>query len=120
MFGPTDSNLLPDAAKLDVLMTQRHSERCPVKMVTVVNPGNPTGLIIPESVLLHISEVCKKHGAWLVVDNTYEVSPLPHVEPPIVVVRGSRHPCCRPSDMTASSITALKLPIFLMFSPFLR
>jgi aromatic aminotransferase len=67
------------------------------KLVTVVNPGNPSGAFIPRPMLevisLHkhlcfsnnyrvfpnialsfqrISDLCKNAGAWLVVDNTYE------------------------------------------------
>jgi len=42
------------------------------KLVTVVNPGNPTGTYIPEPLLKRISDLCRDAGCWLVVDNTYE------------------------------------------------
>ncbi|WVZ72539.1 hypothetical protein U9M48_020979 [Paspalum notatum var. saurae] len=42
------------------------------KLVTVVNPGNPSGAFIPRPTLQKISDLCKNAGAWLVVDNTYE------------------------------------------------
>ena len=43
-----------------------------IKMVTVVNPGNPTGVSAPHAKLRAVVEVCKEFGVWLVVDNTYE------------------------------------------------
>ncbi|KAF5453184.1 hypothetical protein F2P56_028104 [Juglans regia] len=42
------------------------------KLVTVVNPGNPSGTYIPEPLLKRISDLCRDAGSWLVVDNTYE------------------------------------------------
>ncbi|XP_068334935.1 aromatic aminotransferase ISS1-like [Pyrus communis] len=42
------------------------------KLVTVVNPGNPSGTYIPDSLLKRISDICRDAGSWLVVDNTYE------------------------------------------------
>ncbi|CAI0422574.1 unnamed protein product [Linum tenue] len=42
------------------------------KVVTVVNPGNPSGTYIPEPLLKRISELCRAAGSWLIVDNTYE------------------------------------------------
>ncbi|XP_040370562.1 aromatic aminotransferase ISS1 isoform X3 [Rosa chinensis] len=42
------------------------------KLVTVVNPGNPSGTYIPEPLLKRISDICREAGSWLVVDNTYE------------------------------------------------
>ncbi|KAJ1433891.1 Pyridoxal phosphate-dependent transferase, major domain [Sesbania bispinosa] len=43
------------------------------KLVTIVNPGNPTGTYIPEPLLKRISDLCKNAGSWLVVDNTYDI-----------------------------------------------
>ena len=43
-----------------------------LKMVTLVNPGNPTGVMIPRATIEQISSLCEKHGVWLVLDNTYE------------------------------------------------
>ncbi|KAL1522517.1 hypothetical protein AB1Y20_017504 [Prymnesium parvum] len=44
----------------------------PLKMVTLVNPGNPTGVMIPHATLEEAKDLCAQYGAWLVVDNTYE------------------------------------------------
>eukprot|EP00299_Pterocystis_sp_00344_P014797 c7351_g1_i2.p1 GENE.c7351_g1_i2~~c7351_g1_i2.p1 ORF type:complete len:409 (+),score=93.18 c7351_g1_i2:115-1227(+) len=66
LIAPTDQNLLPDVEWL------RNNMTSDVKMVTIVNPGNPSGTIIPEQTLREISDVCQQHEVWLVIDNTYE------------------------------------------------
>jgi len=43
-----------------------------IRAVTVVNPGNPTGTMIPLPLLEAIRDLCEAQGAFLVVDNTYE------------------------------------------------
>lgn len=70
LVGPGDSKTLhPDADWLERTLL----ETKPVpKLVTVVNPGNPSGTYIPEPLLKRISDLCKTAGSWLVVDNTYE------------------------------------------------
>ncbi|GAA0175702.1 transaminase [Lithospermum erythrorhizon] len=70
LVGPGDSKTLhPDADWLE--RTLRETKPTP-KLVTVVNPGNPSGTYIPELLLKKISDICKEAGCWLVVDNTYE------------------------------------------------
>lgn len=70
LVGPGDPKTLhPDADWLERTL----SETKPVpKLVSVVNPGNPSGTYIPEPLLRRISDLCKQAGSWLVVDNTYE------------------------------------------------
>ncbi|KAF2323294.1 hypothetical protein GH714_034501 [Hevea brasiliensis] len=70
LVGPGNVKTLhPDAEWLKTTL----SETRPVpKVVTVVNPGNPTGTYIPEPLLKRISDLCREAGSWLVVDNTYE------------------------------------------------
>ncbi|XAR69334.1 hypothetical protein NMG60_11000875 [Bertholletia excelsa] len=70
LVGPSDPmTLLPDADWLEITL----SENKPVpKLVSITNPGNPTGICIPEPLLKRISEICRKAGSWLVVDNAYE------------------------------------------------
>lgn len=70
LVGPGNPKTLhPDADWLEKTL----SETKPTpKLVTVVNPGNPTGTYIPEPLLKRISDLCRNAGCWLVVDNTYE------------------------------------------------
>lgn len=70
LVGPGNPNTLhPDADWLEKIL----SETKPVpKLVTVVNPGNPSGTYIPEPLLKRISDLCRAAGCWLLVDNTYE------------------------------------------------
>nr|AFK45378.1 unknown [Lotus japonicus] len=68
--GPgSPDTLYPDVDWLERILTE--SKPVP-KLVTVVNPGNPTGTYIPESLLQRIANLCKNAGSWLLVDNTYE------------------------------------------------
>ncbi|KAL0905786.1 hypothetical protein M5K25_024224 [Dendrobium thyrsiflorum] len=72
LIGPSNKNTLhPDVEWLEMLLSEKDTKSVP-KLVTVVNPGNPTGSYIPPPLLQRISDLCKSVGAWLVVDNTYE------------------------------------------------
>ncbi|ONM29542.1 Pyridoxal phosphate (PLP)-dependent transferase superfamily protein [Zea mays] len=67
--GSDPKTLHPDVDWLEKVL----KENDPIpKLVTVVNPGNPSGAFIPRPMLERISDLCKNAGAWLVVDNTYE------------------------------------------------
>ncbi|XP_022149025.1 aromatic aminotransferase ISS1 [Momordica charantia] len=70
LVGPGDpKTLYPDADWLEKTL----SENKPTpKLVTVVNPGNPSGTYIPEPLLKRLADICRNAGSWLVVDNTYE------------------------------------------------
>ena len=70
LFGPCDSGtMLPD---LDWLEKQLEEGEKPPKAVVVVTPNNPTGVVVPKSMLTQMAEMCGKAKSWLVVDNTYE------------------------------------------------
>ncbi|KAL9244665.1 hypothetical protein vseg_018420 [Gypsophila vaccaria] len=70
LVGPgSPETLYPDA---DWLEQTLRTTNPPPKVVSVVNPGNPSGTYIPEPLLKRISELCKQAGSWLIVDNTYE------------------------------------------------
>ncbi|KDP37172.1 hypothetical protein JCGZ_06228 [Jatropha curcas] len=70
LVGPGNPKTLhPDADWLERTLLKTR----PVpKVVTVVNPGNPSGTYIPEPLLKRISDLCREAGSWLIVDNTYE------------------------------------------------
>lgn len=70
LVGPGDPETLhPDADWLKRILQE--TKPTP-KLVTVVNPGNPSGTYIPEVLLKRISDICRDAGCWLLVDNTYE------------------------------------------------
>ncbi|CAN7382471.1 aminotransferase [Rhizobium sp. LjRoot258] len=41
------------------------------KVLAIVTPNNPTGAIYQPALLHDLLMVCRKHGAWLIVDETY-------------------------------------------------
>ena len=69
-------DLLPDAALI------KDELDAGARAVVLVNPGNPTGKMIPGALLEEIKTLCETRGAWLVVDNTYEL-----------FAHGARHTC---------------------------
>ncbi|XP_038986415.1 aromatic aminotransferase ISS1 [Phoenix dactylifera] len=72
LVGPSNPKTLqPEVDWLEKTLSGEGNKQIP-KLVTVVNPGNPSGVYIPEPLLKRISDLCKSAGAWLVVDNTYE------------------------------------------------
>ena len=42
-----------------------------VRAVALVTPNNPTGAIYPPETIRHFAEFCRKHGLWLILDETY-------------------------------------------------
>lgn len=66
VLAPTTADLLPD------LDAARAELAAGVKVVTLVNPGNPTGTMVPRAMLEDLKGMCESHGAWLILDNTYE------------------------------------------------
>ncbi|KAH9297970.1 hypothetical protein KI387_029652, partial [Taxus chinensis] len=72
LAGPCNTETLqPDADWLEERFSKKGNALRP-KLVTIVNPGNPSGSYVPDPLLRRISELCKNAGSWLVVDNTYE------------------------------------------------
>jgi len=43
-----------------------------VSALVIVNPGNPTGTVIPDSVLMQIAGMTADTGTFLIIDETYE------------------------------------------------
>ena len=66
--GPSSAQGIPDLEWLQRTLEQNPS----IKMVTLVNPGNPTGTLLSRDVLQVAVDLCRQYGAWLVLDCTYE------------------------------------------------
>lgn len=42
-----------------------------VRAVALVSPNNPTGAIYPPALLHAVFDFCRRHGCWLILDETY-------------------------------------------------
>lgn len=69
LVGPTDDAGCPS---ISWLKSQLEENGGLIKMITVTNPGNPTGVSLPTSKLQEIVDLCRDYGVWVVFDNTYE------------------------------------------------
>jgi aspartate/methionine/tyrosine aminotransferase len=61
-----EDGFVPDPARIAALMEQ-HRPRA----VVLVTPNNPTGAIYPAEVTHEVAALCRRHGAFLVLDETY-------------------------------------------------
>lgn len=68
VIGFCNDQGIPDVDWLE----QTLAEDQRIRMVTVVNPGNPTGVSLERDLLQKIVDTCGRHGVWLVLDCTYE------------------------------------------------
>jgi len=77
LVGPTDMTTgLPNVQWLKETLeqhkTDNDSNSNAIRMVTLVNPGNPTGVALPLEKVKEIVDLCKTYGVWVVLDCTYE------------------------------------------------
>jgi aromatic aminotransferase len=68
LVGPCSDDGVPDADWLE----QQFRSGQKIQMVTVVNPGNPTGVTLDRSILQRVVDLCRTHACWLILDCTYE------------------------------------------------
>jgi aspartate/methionine/tyrosine aminotransferase len=61
-----EDGFVPDPARIDALLAEHRA-----RAVVLVSPNNPTGAVYPPAVIEAAAEVCRRHGAWLVLDETY-------------------------------------------------
>lgn len=71
-IGRVGEDFMPDVEWLEKRLAMDTSEAPRIRLVTVVNPCNPTGVMMSKQHLERISDVCARHNACLIVDNTYE------------------------------------------------
>jgi len=70
IVGPTLIGGQPDLNWLEDTLSSSSSNK--IQMVTLVNPGNPTGVSLSHDYLQQIVSLTKKYNVWLIMDNTYE------------------------------------------------
>jgi aromatic aminotransferase len=68
VIGPCTEEGIPNVEWLETTLQTNPN----IRMVTIVNPGNPTGVSLKRHVLQQAANLCRTHGAWLVLDCTYE------------------------------------------------
>lgn len=76
VVGPCSQEGIPD---LDWLEQTLSSQK--IDMVTIVNPGNPTGVSLSKSYLQKVVDLCETYSAWLVLDCTYEYFTIAEHQP---------------------------------------
>lgn len=59
------NGLLPDPERAAALIGAR------TRAIVLVTPNNPTGAIMPPSLVARFAELCRDRGMWLVLDETY-------------------------------------------------
>jgi aspartate/methionine/tyrosine aminotransferase len=76
VVGPTDMTTgVPDIDWLERTLSEHENQKNgtnSIRMVTLVNPGNPTGVALSRETVKEIVDLCKEYGVWVVLDCTYE------------------------------------------------
>ena len=70
-----EDGFVPDPDRVEALLVAQHA-----RAVVLVSPNNPTGAVYPPAVIAAIAAICRRHGAALVLDETYRdfVAGAPH------------------------------------------
>ena len=61
-----EDGFVPDPAAIEAAITPR------TKAIVLTSPSNPTGAVVPGSVLKAIADLAERHDLWLVSDELYE------------------------------------------------
>ncbi|KAL3940434.1 MAG: hypothetical protein SGARI_000968 [Bacillariaceae sp.] len=79
VVGPTSDQGIPDLEWLNQTL-ENSSSGGSMRTVTIVNPGNPTGVSLSRDYLQQVVDLCKQHGVWLILDCTYEYFTEPSLD----------------------------------------
>jgi aspartate/methionine/tyrosine aminotransferase len=71
-----EDGFVPDPERIEALLAEHRA-----RAVVLVTPNNPTGAIYPPGVIHAVAAICRRHGATLVLDETYRDF-LPEGQPP--------------------------------------
>lgn len=75
VYGQCDDQGIPHLDWLRATLQQQQKESNSagrIQMVTLVNPGNPTGVTLERTVVQELVNICSEFAVWLVLDCTYE------------------------------------------------
>ena len=78
LVGPCSDDGIPS---IEWLREQLENDKNNIDMVTIVNPGNPTGVSLDKETLQEFVDLCEAHNIWLVLDCTYEYFTSPQHQP---------------------------------------
>ncbi|WP_137125175.1 aminotransferase [Roseomonas sp. HF4] len=70
-----EDGFIPDPGRAAALMAG-------VRAIVLVSPNNPTGAVYPPDVIAGFADLARRHGAWLVLDETYRDFLSPEQSPP--------------------------------------
>ena len=70
-----EDGFIPDPARAARLMEG-------VRAIVLVSPNNPTGAVYPPAIVAAFADLARRHGAWLVLDETYRDFLDPTQSPP--------------------------------------
>ena len=68
LVGPSSDEGIPD---LDWLHQQLAIDK-DIRLVTLVNPGNPSGVLLTREYVQQVVDLCRQYDCWLILDVTYE------------------------------------------------
>ncbi len=60
-----DAGFVPDLEQAEALLDAS------VRAVVLITPNNPTGAVYPPGVIEGFAALCRRHGIWLILDETY-------------------------------------------------
>mgnify|MGYP002622571128 FL=1 len=76
-----EDGFVPDPDRAATLLAEG------ARALVLVSPNNPTGAVYPPAVIERCLALCRKHGAWLVLDETYRDFLAPEQMPPHALFR---------------------------------
>ncbi|MDI3308564.1 MAG: aminotransferase [Acetobacteraceae bacterium] len=76
-----EDSFVPDPDRAAALLAEG------ARALVLVSPNNPTGAVYPPAVIERCLALCRKHGAWLVLDETYRDFLAPEQMPPHALFR---------------------------------
>lgn len=86
VVGPCNLEGIPDLEWLRATLKTQS-----IDMVTIVNPGNPTGVSLSKQFLQQVVDVCAEYNCWLVLDCAYEYFTVAEEHQPIATFHDAPH-----------------------------
>lgn len=103
-----ENKWLPDFVDLEAMVTDK------TKLIVLNNPQNPTGAILPRSLLEQVVALAEKHNITILSDEVYRplfhgISPLDKDFPPSILSLGYRNTIATGSMSKAYSLAGIRI-----------